>query len=42
MSSRKAKIPECSRPLGPQNQPLAGIEIDASPGCRKTSLRPLQ
>jgi hypothetical protein len=28
--------------LGPQNQPLAGIEIDASPGCRETSLRPLQ
>src|SRR6516164_4533005 len=42
ISSRKAKIPECSRPLGPQNQPLAGIAIDASPCCRVTSRRPLQ
>src|SRR6516164_9106587 len=41
MSSRKAKIPECSRPLGPQNQPLAGIAIDALPCCRATSRRPL-
>src|SRR5215471_3411713 len=41
MSSRKAKIPECNRPLGPQNQPLAGIAIDASPCCRATSRRPL-
>ena len=42
MSSRKAKIPGCSRPLGPQNQPLAGIAIDASPCFRATSLRPLR
>src|SRR5215469_4247429 len=41
MSSRKAKIPECSRPLGPQNQSLAGTAIDASPCCRATSRRPL-
>jgi hypothetical protein len=39
---QESEDPRVQPPLGPQNQPLAGIAIDASPRCRATSLRPLQ